>query len=35
MKPDAVLVLPESCLAAAQAAGFSPAQLLTVLPRNA
>ena len=32
MKPDAVLVLPESCLAAAQAAGFSPAQLLTVLP---
>ncbi len=32
MKPDAVLVLPKSCLAAAQAAGFSPAQLLTVLP---
>ena len=32
MKPDAVLVLPESCLAAAQAAGFSPAQLLTVRP---
>ena len=32
MKPDAVLVLPESCLAATQAAGFSPAQLLTVLP---
>ena len=32
MKSDAVLVLPESCLAAAQAAGFSPAQLLTVLP---
>ena len=32
MKPDAVLVLPESCLAAAQAAGFSVAQLLTVRP---
>lgn len=32
MKPDAVLVLPESCLAAAQAAGFSPTQLLPVRP---
>lgn len=32
MKPDAVLVLPESCLAAAQAAGFSAAQLLPVRP---
>ena len=32
MKPDAVLVLPESCLAAAQNAGFSTAQLMTVQP---
>ena len=30
MKPDAVLVLPESCRAAALAAGFSASQLLPV-----
>lgn len=32
MKPDAVLVLPESCREAAVAAGFDPARLLTVAP---
>ena len=30
MKPDAVLVLPETCVAAALQAGFAPAQLLPV-----
>lgn len=32
MKPDAVLVLPESCLPAARAAGFDAAQLLAMCP---
>lgn len=35
MKPDAVLVLPESSVDAAVAAGFSPAQLLPVQPGKA
>ena len=34
MKPDAVLVLPESCLTAAKAAGFSRTQLFTVQPEG-
>lgn len=35
MKPDAVLVLPETCVAAALQAGFTPAQLLPVRPGEA
>lgn len=35
MKPDAVLVLPETCVAAALRAGFTPAQLLPVRPGEA
>lgn len=35
MKPDAVLVLPETCVAAALQAGFAPAQLLPVRPGEA
>lgn len=35
MKPDAVLVLPETCVAAALQAGFASAQLLPVRPGEA
>ena len=35
MKPDAVLVLPETCVAAALRAGFASAQLLPVRPGEA
>lgn len=35
MKPGAVLVLPETCVAAALRAGFTPAQLLPVRPGEA
>ena len=35
MKPDAVLVLPETCVAAALRAGFVSAQLLPVRPGEA
>ena len=35
MKPDAVLVLPETCVAAALRAGFTTAQLLPVRPGEA